>query len=342
MNLLVITQKVDINDPILGFFHEWINKLAEKCEKLTVICLEKRQYSLPVNVKVLSLGKELGRGPITYLINFYRYIWQYKSDYDGVFVHMNAIYAALAGLCWKMLRKKIVLWYIHPKKDIYLRLAIIFCDKILTASEKSFPILNKKVEAVGHGINTDLFIKKQETAQSNALLYVGRISPVKQLEILGKAMVILSDRNLKLNIVGGYSKKDEVYYQQIRTLFEALEDKGVVSFFGTVKNSQMSAVYNENKILINLTRTGSFDKVILEAMSCECLVLVCNIAFKEILEPKFFFKEGDAQDLAQKIGNLFDLAATIKADYGKKFRQYVFEKHNLNKLIEKIILCLER
>ncbi len=58
VKLLIITQKVDQNDDILGFFHQWVREFAENCEKVTVICLQKGEYDLPDNVKVLSLGKE--------------------------------------------------------------------------------------------------------------------------------------------------------------------------------------------------------------------------------------------------------------------------------------------
>jgi len=82
MKLLILTQKIDKNDPILGFFHRWTKEFARQCEKITVICLEKGlpreisqsdtfsdkkkdftwgEYDLPENVSVYSLGKEKAR-----------------------------------------------------------------------------------------------------------------------------------------------------------------------------------------------------------------------------------------------------------------------------------------
>jgi len=92
MKLLILTQIVDLNDDVLGFMHGWIAEFAKNCELVTVICLKKGETNLPDNVKVLSLGKETGRSRIKYLLNFYRYIWQYRGNYDNIFVHMNEQY----------------------------------------------------------------------------------------------------------------------------------------------------------------------------------------------------------------------------------------------------------
>jgi len=111
MKLLIITQKVDINDDILGFFHGWIEKLAEKFEQIIVICLQKGKYNLPDNVKVLSLGKEqyLYHSHIirrlVFLYNFYKDIFRERKNYDTILVHMNPIYVLLGGLFWKLWRK---------------------------------------------------------------------------------------------------------------------------------------------------------------------------------------------------------------------------------------------
>ncbi len=58
MKLLIITQKVDMNDDVLGFMHGWVEEFSKNCEKVVVICLQKGEHDLTNNVKVLSLGKE--------------------------------------------------------------------------------------------------------------------------------------------------------------------------------------------------------------------------------------------------------------------------------------------
>ena len=76
MRLLIVTQKVDEHDAVLGFFHRWIVGLAKHCERMTVICLEEGAHHVPENVKVLSLGKEEGVNKLGYLYRFYKNIWR--------------------------------------------------------------------------------------------------------------------------------------------------------------------------------------------------------------------------------------------------------------------------
>ena len=95
MKLLIITQVIDKNHPVLGFFHRWVEEFAVHCEHVHVICLQKGVFDLPVNVTVHSLGKEDGVSRATYLLRFYKNIWQLRHEYDSVFVHMNQLYVLL-------------------------------------------------------------------------------------------------------------------------------------------------------------------------------------------------------------------------------------------------------
>src|SRR5437899_240970 len=109
MKLLIITQSVDLENPVLGFFHRWLIEFAKNYERVTIICLEEGKHDLPENVKVLSLGKESEKSEqdsmsknqsprkLRYIGRFYKYIWQRRKNYDAVFVHMNPIYVVLGG-----------------------------------------------------------------------------------------------------------------------------------------------------------------------------------------------------------------------------------------------------
>ena len=47
MRLLLVAQTVDINDPVLGFFHTWIASLSRQVANVTVICLREGEHTLP-------------------------------------------------------------------------------------------------------------------------------------------------------------------------------------------------------------------------------------------------------------------------------------------------------
>ena len=215
MNLLITTQKVDKNDQLLGFFIEWLREFAQKFEKITVLCLEKGEFELPENVKVLSLGKDRGSGKLRQLSAFYFLIYTHRNDYDAVFVHMNPIWMVLGGICWKMLGKKKFLWYTSGGVTLKLKIAEKLADKVLTASPESFRFKSKKVVVTGHGIDTGLF--QPDFSRSNLkdgvprfdlgeikILSVGRIAPVKNYETLIEAAKILKDEgvNFAITMIG--------------------------------------------------------------------------------------------------------------------------------------------
>src|SRR3989344_8250246 len=145
MKLLVITQKVDENDQLLGFFIEWLKRLAQKFDKLIVLCLEKGEFNLPENVEVISLGKNKGHSKIRQLFTLYSLLFTRRHNYDAVFIHMNPIWVVLGGPLWKLFNKKIFFWYTHKAVTSKLRLAEIFADVIFTASKESFRLPSKKI-----------------------------------------------------------------------------------------------------------------------------------------------------------------------------------------------------
>lgn len=343
MKLLILTQKVDQKDPILGFFHRWIIEFAKHCEKITIICLQKGNFNLPDNVRVFSLGKEDGVSRLKYLWRFYKYIWRLRFNYDEVFVHMNPEYVILGGVLWRMWGKKISLWYIHKKVNFKLKLAEKITNKIFTIKQDFFKLSSRKFEYIGHGIDVEKFKKNTRIRKiENSILFVGRISSVKRLEILIEALKKIDEKKNKfvLNLVGEAGLQDEGYYKKIKILAKELEGRCEINFLGNIVNDQMPQVYNQNELLVNLTPVGSFDKVVLEAMSCETLVLVANQSFGGVVPKIFIFQ--NVNDLVFKLKNIFNLSKLERGEYGRQLRNSVVEKHNLEKLIEQIVNLIKK
>lgn len=346
MKLLIITQKVDMNDDNLGFFHGWLEKFSEKLDKLYVICPTQGEYNLPSNVSVYSLGKEKGASKISQSICLQKNLIQILPKIDGVFIHMCSIYAIASFLLVRIFDKKMVLWHVHKSINWKLKLAERCVDKILTVSEQSCRLKNrKKIEIVGHGVDIGLFRPSYNAKDTMItgnkrfkILSVGRIAPVKDQETLIRAIdILVNQKNIKdieVKIVGTpLENHEKQYLEELKNLVQEKKLESHVSFSGGVPHNKMPKHYQGSDLVINLTPTGSFDKVLLEAMASGCLILTCNMTFANILDNKYLFKKKDFQELAEKIIALKEIEKT------DKLRKIVIKHHNLDNLIEKIVKC---
>ncbi len=149
MNIAVITQKLDSEDYVFGFFYGHIIDLAKVCDTVHVICLEKgRGDSLPGNVIVHSLGKEEGVGKLGYIRRLFSFLFARENTYDTVFVYMEPLYILLGGWWWFLNRKKVVLWYNHVYSDFKLSVAAHFTDEIIGVSKECIPVSHTHITYV--------------------------------------------------------------------------------------------------------------------------------------------------------------------------------------------------
>lgn len=342
MRLLILTQKVDQNDDVLGFFHRWIAEFAKHAEQVTVVALGVGEYHLPANVRVFSLGKEHGVSLIGYLLNFYRIIWRERKTYGTVFVHMNQEYVLLGGLLWKILGKKITMWRNHFVGNFLTNIAATLSDKIFCTSEHSYTARYKKTSIMPVGIDTGTFFRDKVIARKeHSVLFLSRISPVKKADVLIDALDILDKEGVVFTagIYGNAADKDKEYYKKIRARAADLEKKGRIIFYGGVPNTKTPSVYNQYELFVNATPSGSFDKTIFEAMACECMVVASNESLREMLPERFLFKEGDAIDLAKKLRDAILLPKSEKTGYQASGRQYA-QQHSLTRLAEMLFASI--
>jgi glycosyltransferase involved in cell wall biosynthesis len=345
MKLLITTQKLDKNDPILGFFHNWVLEFAKHFEAVTVICLFKGHYELPKNVTVFSLGKEERQSRLQYLIHFFWFILHERKKYDKVFVHMNQIYVVLGGLIWKLSGKKIGFWYTHRAVDTNLRIATFFADVIFTASKEGFGIASPKVRSVGHGIPVEAFVNKEDRREIGPgtrleILSVGRITRIKNLETLIEAAALLRDAKIDFmcTIVGPrVTPQDEEYYSILLEMVREKHLEKMVQITNGVSNEEIKKFYWKSDINVNLAPTGGVDKVILEGIAAGVLPLATNKAFEPVFgayAPELIFELRNPKDLAEKIQKLH--ANPAQADMRRFLAQKIEKDFSLKSLVARI------
>ncbi len=350
MKLLIFTQIVDKNDPVLGFFHEWIREFAAQTEEVLVVCLWRGKYDLPANVKVLSLGKEDGGNKIKYLVRFYQYIWFERENYDNVFVHMNQIYVLLGAWFWRLSGKKILLWYAHGSTPLGLKLAEKFVNKIVTSTKEGCRLKSKKITIVGQGIEISKFRIKKKTNKNKKfhIVSVGRISPIKNLAVLIKAIYFLIDKkkikkeNLRISIIGApITGDDKEYFASLRRLVKKFNVEDIVEFYGPLPFAKIPEQYEKADLFVHTGNTGSLDKTVLEAMAAGLVVVSANDAVKEMLKdyPQLCYQENDYLILAEKIIGFYN-QQDINKNLGDKLRKIVEQDHSLKRLIKKILILL--
>lgn len=353
MNLLMFNLKLDVNDPPLSFTNDWVNEFAKHVDHLYLITMEKGVYEVPDNVQVFTVG--LGKGVPKWkkTANFYRHLFGIlrKNKIDGCFSHMQPIFSILAGPILNILNIPLVTWYAHPKINLTLKLAHFFSNHTVASLYSAYPYKKNKLTVIGQGIDTQLFqkIPMERPAKTTHLLYSGRISSIKNIETLVKAVALLKkhpQHDLLVTLTGNaQSEADERYLQELHVLIASLGLTHTIRFEKAISRSQLPRLNATADLYINLTPSGSGDKVVWEAMACETPTLVANTGFSETLgkySTLLTFEYGNPVDLSHKIAQFLELSPIERADMGSYLRQQVIQMHSLNALPEKVLRLIKK
>jgi glycosyltransferase involved in cell wall biosynthesis len=341
MKLLIVTQAVDAEDPVLGFFVRWIEEFAKHCEKIEVICLKEGKYILPANVRVHSLGKERGaKNRMVYTLRFLSFVWKLRNEYDVVFVHMNQEYILLAGGLWKLLGKRIYLWRNHYAGSIITDIVAAFCTKIFCTSKYSYIVKFEKNILMPVGVDTERFKPDARiTRKLHTILFLARMAPSKRPGTLVDALAILArdDVDFVASFVGSPSLKGELFYEKLKEKVRGLKLADRIIFVPAVPNNETRNFYNTYDICVNTSPSGMYDKTIFEAAACGCLVLSSNHNLVGILDKRLLFEEGDILDLKQKLTSLLLMSEKEKQILRGQLQKFVDEHHSLRLLGDKLI-----
>lgn len=341
--LLIVTQVVDKNNPVLGFMHGWIDAFSKECEKVTVIGLSVGEYSFASSVQVLSLGKEQGQSRLKYIYRMFLYSIRYRNEYEYVFAHMNPEYVVPWAILWRVLGKKVSLWYAHGHVSTILRIATLLCNRIFTSTVSGFRLQTNKLAVVGQGINTNLFSKKENTTKDTfSIVTVGRIAPSKDYETLILASETLLQRGVPhtVSIIGGISLPEyEKYLESLKRMVNERKFSHI-HFLGPKTQTEIIPYLQQSSVFANMGQTGSLDKVMLEAMSVGTPVVSCNEAYEEILGPlatKYIYPKKDYQAFANRLEMIAKMPQAEYEKLSETMRHIVVEQHSLQSFVKKIV-----
>lgn len=341
MNLLIITRRIDQHDDRMGYFSGWLNALSKQTEHIYVLPWQESDNSnLPNNVEIFNPPK----GKIRKIVWFQKKLIKFLPKVDGVYCHQNPEYTIIAAPLAKLFRKKIVSWYAHGAVNIRRYIMEIFANVLLTSSDKGFrnPSFPKKLKIIGQGIDTDLFsfIERKELNMPLGLLTIGRISPTKDIESMIKAVYLLGKEDIKvtLSIVGEAALSSDIQYKEsLKQMVAKMNLENSIKFLSGKFHNELPALYRGADIFINLSHTGSMDKVVLEAMAAGCFVLTANEAFEGFIDSRWMVEKDNPQDVADKIKRTQSLSSDEQMRETRRLRTIVEEQHDLKKLADKII-----
>lgn len=345
MKLLITTQIVDKNDPILGFFHSWIGEFAQHFERIDVICLKKGTYDLPPHVHIHSLGKEDGESKRKYLARFYYFFstvfFGIKVDY--VFFHMGAIYNILAFpffILRKIFCTKFYWWKAHGHINWVGKLALMCVDRVYTASNESFPIESKKRFAVGHGITISEGPLSVRTINAKLqILCIGRITRVKNLVVALEVGKMLHEHAIPFTIRIIGDVVDGTYKEELEAFIKAYGLGENIIFLDPVPHDELCSLYRDIDVLLHPSKTGSIDKVVLEAMQEGVLPIALCGAYGEMLaQCNLCVTENEPVAYYNVLRTILDMSTEEYNKIRNALQRKVTNHHSLKTLPQRIFL----
>lgn len=214
------------------------------------------------------------------------------------------------------------------------RIVLCFADKIIVATEENkeyFKKYSEKIRIIPNYVDTNLFKPMPEfrnQTNKKIILFIGRLSPEKNLENLLQALVGIE--NIKLQLIGS-----GVLEKKLKQESENLHVQ--VEFLGNIVHEKLPEYINSADIFVLPSLYEGNPKVLLEAMACGSLVLGADVrGINNVINEGVtgFLTVNTSVELNRKINFLLDgLSALSSVKVKESARQFILEKYSLDKVV---------
>jgi hypothetical protein len=306
--ILIFNISTDSNNTSLGFAVNWINQLSEYYIEIDVVTLNKgATHMLNDNINVYSHNSI---NKITKFIEIRKTIKNLlkNNEYKFCLSHMTTSLTLVSSTIFKFNNLQSILWYTHKGpttfiKKIVLYLGALFSDRIITASENSFPLRFKKVTSIGHAINYEDFYRSRINTESKDFLILSRISRSKNIdESIQGFLNSVYGESQSITIVGGPLTKQDVEYESyLKNKYSVYSN---IRFAGSIPHPNLSKYIDKTRFHINNTPKGFYDKSVLETLSGGIINFYMNSEYDKNIHPEYLniLKfDGTKDDLTKSI-----------------------------------------
>lgn len=217
-------------------------------------------------------------------------------------------------------------------------------DKIIAISKWEIPYLTKlgvsknKIEYIPNGIDKEFFKPIRLLSSAPRVIgYWGRISRIKQLESLTRAILFLLDTNYLVKIRGP-AESDYLGELKEEIKNSKLEDREEINAKSYSSSEQIKGL-NSIDIFVLPSKTEGMPQTLIEAMSRGKIVVASdNFASRDLIIDGingFIFKNGDSKDLARVLRKIKNLKLT-KVHLIQKGARATAEKFKWGKILSKL------
>lgn len=230
---------------------------------------------------------------------------------------------------------KMLLMYNLKKAD-----AVLSTSHIMAQEANKYT--SKTIQVTPFGVDTNHF--KKLAVKKNDEFIVGNVktlAPKYGIDILIEAFKLVvknnPERKLKLVLVGeGPNKEDYI------KLTKELNIENLVEFMGAIPNNELPRkCYNKFNVSVSVSNSESFGVVAVEAMACECPVIVSDAdGFTEVVKDRetgFIVPKRDVEATAKTIQKFID-APELREIIGRQGRERVLQlydwKNNVNTMMD--------
>ena len=278
-----------------------------------------------VDAREVKDDVKIVRFPLKFSLSSNYLVWDFKSTLEELhpdIIHAHVyrhLYANKAAKIGKQNNIKTVLTTHAPfkrKRGLYLGGLTLLYDLILgkkalkrfnkiiaiTNWEKEYlhklGVEDSKMTYIPNGIPREFFEKSINKENSNTILFLGRLAPIKRIDTL---IMAIKDMDVTLKLVGP-SEGD--YTKHMKWLAKRLDIEDKVKFLGPVTDLKKKiSIMSNASVFVLCSESEGMPQALVEAMSLGKLVVGAdNEGIKEVInDDRYLFPIGNHKKLKEKL-----------------------------------------